>query len=599
MKHLTAYVNQPYDPIKNLKLGLEYEHLGQTAAAVSFYIRAAEKTLNRKIQYIALVRAALCFEKQGNRDLTVKTLFQRAISTLPTRPEAYFLLGKFYEFRKEYHECYMLTSIGLTFSDITPKTLDEIPEYPGKYGLLFEKAVSGWWVGLNEESREIIFDLHSNYQMNDLFTISVNNNLNNIGYPKNQCLYKQSYFNEFKYKFPGLEKISTNYSEVYQDMFVLTLLNGKTNGTYLEIGSHDPYYKNNTALLEKTFDWHGISLEINEEKVNQFNNERTNKSICIDALTVDYNELLTNANFDQVIDYLQVDCDPPEVSFEVLKHVLSSNFKFKIITFEHDFYKTSTIRDQSRNYLRSQGYTLLINDVSFNYNSSFEDWWILPEYISTKNFSNFPNNQINFVEDIFYEDQLCVNKTIREILEENPDLPTDKNYNYFEYRHSYFDNFYENEFSKYQNKSVNLCEIGVEKGATFFIWNRYFHKDSNLLGIDNNFQVDTKYYEQNFNNVRYIFNNAYDLDLVNKLNNFDIIIDDGPHTLESQIDCLKLYFPKLNDGGVLIIEDVAELTYIDTLKQYIPDQYKNNIEVINLIEKDNRYDSLLFVVRKN
>ena len=34
-----------------------------------------------------------------------------------------------------------------------------------------------------------------------------------------------------------------------QDMFVLTVLNGKTNGTYLEIGSGDPFIGSNTALL--------------------------------------------------------------------------------------------------------------------------------------------------------------------------------------------------------------------------------------------------------------------------------------------------------------------------------------------------------------
>ena len=211
MKNLIKYIETPHDPIANLNLGLEYEQIGQTAAAVSFYIRAAEKTLNSKIQYIALLRASLCFEKQGNRNLTVKTLLQRALGTLPTRPEAYFLLSRFYEYRQEYHDCYMLASIGLIYADVLPEKLDEIPEYPGKYGLLFEKAVSGWWVGVNEESREIIYDLYLNYAMDDSHKIAVQNNLNNIGYPKYNFTYKKSLFNEFKYKFNGLEKIENNF----------------------------------------------------------------------------------------------------------------------------------------------------------------------------------------------------------------------------------------------------------------------------------------------------------------------------------------------------------------------------------------------------
>jgi phosphoribosylpyrophosphate synthetase len=37
---------------------------------------------------------------------------------------------------------------------------------------------------------------------------------------------------------------------------------------------------------------------------------------------------------------------------------------------------------------------------------------------------------------------------------------------------------------------------------------------------------------------------------------FDIIIEDGPHTLESQIFAVQNYTQLLKDGGILIIEDV-------------------------------------------
>ena len=598
MNNLAPYIEQPHDPIANLNLGLEYEQIGQTAAAVSFYIRAAEKTLNHKIQYIALSRAAMCFEKQGNRNLTVKTLLQRAISVLPTRPEAYFLLSRFYEYQKEYHDSYMIASIGLSYSEVSPNKLDEITEYPGKYGLLFQKAVSGWWVGLNEQSREIMWDLATNYNLNDLYKTIVQNNINNIGYPENKFVYTKSLSNEFKYKFDGLDKILTNYSQIYQDMFVLTVLNGKHNGTYLEIGSGEPFRKNNTALLENTFNWSGLSLEINEKEVEQFNNERKNKAICVNALTVDYEKLLTNENFEPVIDYLQVDCEPAETTFEILKKVISSGFKFRVITFEHDFYQNRTVKQLSRDYLTSQGYKLLVNDIGFT-NNSIEDWWILPDYVTTHHFSEFPNTQMNFVEDIFYSENVYSINTIDSIVTKNPDLLTDKNKHWCYYSHSYFDNFYETEFKKYQNRPISLCEIGIYLGASFLVWNEYFHKDSKLLGIDIDNCVDPKYYEHNFNNVRYIFNDAYNLNIVNTLDKFDIIIDDGPHTIESQLDAIKLYLPKLNDGGVFIIEDIQQLSYIDILTAAVPDQYKSNIEVINLTEIDNRYDSLLFIIRKH
>ena len=40
--------------------------------------------------------------------------------------------------------------------------------------------------------------------------------------------YSKDKYDLLKYKFPGSENIIENYSQTYQDMFVLTMLNGKT-----------------------------------------------------------------------------------------------------------------------------------------------------------------------------------------------------------------------------------------------------------------------------------------------------------------------------------------------------------------------------------
>ena len=40
--------------------------------------------------------------------------------------------------------------------------------------------------------------------------------------------------------------------EAHQDKFVVNMLNGKKNGFFVEIGSYDPIYANNTYILEKT-----------------------------------------------------------------------------------------------------------------------------------------------------------------------------------------------------------------------------------------------------------------------------------------------------------------------------------------------------------
>lgn len=400
MQMLANFINAPYNPITNFNLALEYENLNQTAAAASFYLRTAEKTNDLKLQYMSLIRNAICFEKQGNRDLTVKTLLQRAITVLPTRPEGYFLLSRLYEQRKEYHDGYITACLGLQTVDNTNDIL--LNEYPGKYGLMFLKAVCGWWVGLNEESREIMFDLYFNYThlLTEQFKTAVQNNINNIGLPKHKFVYTNSLLNEIKYPFNNIQKIKNNYAQVYQDLFVLTVLDGKQNGSYLELGSNDPFYNSNTALLETVFEWRGISIELDQSLVNEFNSKRKNLALCKNALDIDYKQLLENYGFDNIVDYLQVDCDPPNISFEALKKVLSSGFKFRVITFEHDYYVDNSIKQLSRDLLISHGYNLLVNDVAFNTANSFEDWWVLNK---VDNMFIDLNNNVNFIQDLFFE----------------------------------------------------------------------------------------------------------------------------------------------------------------------------------------------------
>jgi hypothetical protein len=53
-------------------------------------------------------------------------------------------------------------------------------EYPGKYGLIFEKAVSGYWWGKGEQSRELFNDLLENYEMTDQYRQTVIDNVQRI-----------------------------------------------------------------------------------------------------------------------------------------------------------------------------------------------------------------------------------------------------------------------------------------------------------------------------------------------------------------------------------------------------------------------------------
>ena len=159
MKHLLNYIHNPDSAQANFDLGLEYELQGQTGAAISFYLRTAERAADDVLQYEALLRMALCFERQRTRDDTEQCLLQKAITLLMRRPEAYFLLARLHERQKQWQDAYTVACMGLEFCDLDLAGLPTNVEYPGTWGLLFEKGVAAWWVGQTEQSRDIMWDL--------------------------------------------------------------------------------------------------------------------------------------------------------------------------------------------------------------------------------------------------------------------------------------------------------------------------------------------------------------------------------------------------------------------------------------------------------
>ena len=392
---LKTFVENPNDPENNFALALYYDEIGQTASAVSYYLRTAERTSDTSLKYECLIKSAACFEKQGTRKFTVKGLLQQAVALQPKRPEGYYFLSLFYETQNnnegKWFDAYTISSIGLEVADFENiGGLRTNLQFPGKYALLFQKAHVAWWCGLCEESKNIFMDLHTNYEMNEMLTQLVYNNLLNLNafVTKKISNYKKNKHTQLNFKFKNSDKIETNYSEAYQDMFVLAMHNGKHYGTYLEIGAGDAFYGNNSFLLEHNFGWKGVSFDIDENFVKKFNNERANPCILSDARYVDFTKVLKDNGFTDTIDYLQIDCDPPEVSFQVLQSIPFDKVKFGVITFEHDHYTNpkSDVREKAREYIQSHGYRLVSGNISPDDNRPYEDWFAHPDLIDSNIF---------------------------------------------------------------------------------------------------------------------------------------------------------------------------------------------------------------------
>jgi FkbM family methyltransferase len=178
---ITKYSLDTENADHNFSLGVWYENQGHTAPALSYYLRCAERSEDEDLAYEALIRGSYCYEKQGTRDGSSRSMLWQAQAFLPHRPEAYFLLSRFAERRDWWQDCYLNADLALRYCRFDCKPLRTDVEYPGKYGLLFEKAVSGYWWEKVEESKEIFLDLRQNYSLSEQYLKAVDENLAKMG----------------------------------------------------------------------------------------------------------------------------------------------------------------------------------------------------------------------------------------------------------------------------------------------------------------------------------------------------------------------------------------------------------------------------------
>ena len=187
-------------------------------------------------------------------------------------------------------------------------------------------------------------------------------------------------------------------SQSRQDEFVLIMLKNKKNGYFLEIGSNDAKYINNTYVLEKEYNWTGIMVEYDSKYEQSYKEFRPNSNYIIsDARIINYKELLEKYNAPLNIDYLQIDLEVDNRStldvLEILDKQILNTYKFAVITFEHDIYRGNFFdtREKSRQIFKKYGYYRVFEDVK-NSNLPYEDWYVHPslvdiDYIAKINYS--------------------------------------------------------------------------------------------------------------------------------------------------------------------------------------------------------------------
>ena len=183
--------------------------------------------------------------------------------------------------------------------------------------------------------------------------------------------------------------MNTKYNgQALQDEFVLTVLNNKRDGYFLEIGSYDPIKINNTFILENEYGWKGVMVERNIEFLSEYKKHRPNSiHLMQDATTIDYKKVLDENKFPKSIDYLQIDLEVDNRStlttLEILEDTVFDDYTFAVITFEHDIYRGDffNTRMRSREIFNKRGYIRVFEDVELvggGEVNKFEDWYIHP-----------------------------------------------------------------------------------------------------------------------------------------------------------------------------------------------------------------------------
>ena len=226
--------------------------------------------------------------------------------------------------------------------------------------------------------------------------------------------FTQDVYNNLIHKFSGSETIEKNHSASWHDMFILSALDGKRNGTFVEIGGCDPVFINNTYLLETQFDWTGISFEIEQKWVSKYNSIRNTPCLKEDAMTCNMSEIFQENGLTNHIDYLQVDIEPPLNTLAALKNVPFGEYTFSIIHFEHDYYanhqnysghprtsydkmKGREVAEEAHEILTSHGYKLAVRNVS-----AYEDWYYNPQTVDSQIINKLIKPDLDYNLDSFY-----------------------------------------------------------------------------------------------------------------------------------------------------------------------------------------------------
>jgi hypothetical protein len=171
--------------------------------------------------------------------------------------------------------------------------------------------------------------------------------------------------------------------------------------------------------------------------------------------------------------------------------------------------------------------------------------------------------------------------------------------------HSYID-LYDKLLCWRKESAQNVLEIGIgdflpdgQNGGSIHMWHKYF-PNATIHALDiKPIRSVMPELRGNAKIKLYTSTDAYDPAVVASTfgdMKFDVLLDDGPHTLESMKQFIRLYSDKINKDGILIIEDVQDFAWFSELEKEVPLELRKYIQYFDLRFIKERYDDLVFVI---
>ena len=143
---------------------------------------------------------------------------------------------------------------------------------------------------------------------------------------------------------------------------------------------------------------------------------------------------------------------------------------------------------------------------------------------------------------------------------------------------------YDRHFADFRDQPINILEIGVLKGGSMRLWEKYFPK-ANIYGID----IDEECQQYESDRTKIFIGDQGDVSFLRnvkaKIPRIDIIIDDGSHRAKDQKITFEEMYYHVTKPGVYLIEDI-EMNYWKNKDLNSPDNFmthmKNKIDDLNI-----------------